>query len=330
MEPYLMEQLTDAVISVGATRFGVSSAQLTPCYSSMNGVYEYEKSGTPCILRFTPLAHRTVNLVRAEIAWLYDLARRGVPVSPPIPSILGHFVEVVPAGFSVTAFLKAPGQSVTYPDCLHDHDLYYHWGQTLGQLHAASVSYELTLPAIRRNAWHENFYLRHVREFVPDYDDPVYSRLPDIIARLGRLPRQRGVFGLIHGDVHVGNVQRDGATITLFDFDEAQYGWFLDDIVTPMYYLLYVYGGQEGRALRQSQSQRFLGNFLPGYQEAFWFDDQWLINIPLFLQLREVIVYIGMCKNHPGLANLNQWGLDFMAEARLRMEQGEPIVNLWS
>ena len=330
MEPYLVEQLTDDVVGTGAARFGVSSDQLTPCHGSMNVVYEYQKSETSCILRFTPLAHRSVNMVRGEVAWLRYLANRGVPVSPPIPTHTGRYVVMVPQGFAVTAFVKAPGDPVTYPDCLHDHDLYYHCGQTLGRLHAASVSYVPASSTVRRSEWRENFYLRHIRDFVLCHEDPVFSRVPDIIARLDRLPRTVGSFGLTHGDVHVGNLRRDGAKITLFDFDDAQYSWFLDDIVTLMYYLVYVYGGEENRPLRESQARRFLAHFLCGYRETFTFDDRWMIFIPLFLQLREIIVYVGMYKNHPGMSNLNPWGRDFMGEARQRIAQGEPIVDLWS
>ncbi len=139
-----------------------------------------------------------------------------------------------------------------------------------------------------------------------------------------------GTFGLTHGDVHVGNLRRDGATITLFDFDDCQYSWFLDldDIVTLLYYLVYVYGGEDGRRLRESQARRFLAHFLRGYQETFTFEDRWLADIPVFLQLREIIVYVGMYKNHADLSNLNLWGRDFMREARQRMAQGEPIVDI--
>ncbi len=79
-------------------------------------------------------------------------------------------------GFTVTAFVIASGHPVTYPDRLHDHDLYYPCGQAIGRLHAASVSYVPTSPRVRRADWHDNFYLRHIRDFVP-HDDPVFCRV---------------------------------------------------------------------------------------------------------------------------------------------------------
>ena len=68
--------------------------------------------------------------------------------------------------------------------------------------------------------------------------------MPDLIERFDQLPRSVEMFGLTHGDVHVGNLRRAGAKITLFDFDDAEYNWFLNDIATLMYYLVYVYGGK--------------------------------------------------------------------------------------
>ncbi|MDA8205551.1 MAG: phosphotransferase [Thermaerobacter sp.] len=160
MESHLIEQLTDDVVEAGAALFGVSRDQLSPCHGSMNFVYQYPKSETTYILRFTPGAHRRVPMVHGEVAWLRYLAAHGVAVSSPIPSERGRLVEVVPhdQGFTVTAFVKAPGRPVTYPDCLHDHELYYRCGQVVGRLHAASVSYVPASSALQRPTWRENFY----------------------------------------------------------------------------------------------------------------------------------------------------------------------------
>jgi Ser/Thr protein kinase RdoA (MazF antagonist) len=46
-------------------------------------------------------------------------------------------------------------------------------------------------------------------------------------------------------DIGVGNFLVNDKGVTLFDFDEAQYSWFVEDIAIPMYYLVYVYAGDE-------------------------------------------------------------------------------------
>ena len=46
----------------------------------------------------------------------------------------------------------------------------------------------------------------------------------ELMETIVALPRDDGAFGLIHGDMGVGNFTvADDGRITLFDFDEAQY-----------------------------------------------------------------------------------------------------------
>lgn len=106
--------------------------------------------------------------------------------------------------------------------------------------------------------------------------------------------------------------------------------WFLDNMVRLLYYLVYVYAGEDGRLLQESQARGFLTHFLCGHREPCSFDDRWLADIPVFLQLREIIVDVGRYKNHPDLSNLNPWSQDFLPEARQRMARGEPIGDIWS
>lgn len=117
--------------------------------------------------------------------------------------------------------------------------------------------------------------------------------------------------------------------ITLFDFDEAQYSWFVEDIAIPLYYLIYVYGGDEGKEERISQTSRFMDHFLKGYKQHNSIEDYWLKQIPLFLQLREVVVYTGMYRSSD-LTELNQWAHDYLSQSKIRIESGLPIVNIWT
>lgn len=68
--------------------------------------------------------------------------------------------------------------------------------------------------------------------------------------------------------------------------------------------------------------------FLKGYKEENYFDENWLKQIPLFLQLRELIVYVG-CYRSWDFSNLNQWSIDWLKESKIRIENNEPVVNIW-
>ncbi|MNI68930.1 hypothetical protein D3C73_1246530 [compost metagenome] len=72
---------------------------------------------------------------------------------------------------------------------------------------------------------------------------------------------------------------------------------------------------------------------MKGYNEENTLDSYWLKQIPLFLQLRELIVYIGAYRNFDGdetfSASDNQWFKDWIKESRDRLERGIPIVDVW-
>lgn len=68
-------------------------------------------------------------------------------------------------------------------------------------------------------------------------------------------------------------------------------------------------------------------NFMRGYCRENTIDKYWLIQIPLFLQLREIIVYIGMYRSFD-FSNLNQWTENYISQSKSRIENGVPIINV--
>lgn len=57
-------------------------------------------------------------------------------------------------------------------------------------------------------------------------------------------------------------------------------------------------------------------------------DGCWLKQIPIFLKLREIIVYTGMYRS-ADITQLNQWAQDFISESKIRIENSIPVVNIW-
>ncbi|MOA07567.1 Stress response kinase A [compost metagenome] len=158
-----------------------------------------------------------------------------------------------------------------------------------------------------------------------------YSKL---VKTINELPKDENSYGLIHGDIGVGNFMVDEQrVVTLFDFDEAQYSWFVEDVAIQLYYLVYVFGGEDGKGYREEQARRFMNHFMKGYVLEHSLDEYWIKQIPLFLRLRELIVYIGSYRNWDGDESFsssdNQWFKDWIAESKLRIENEIPIVNIW-
>jgi Ser/Thr protein kinase RdoA (MazF antagonist) len=334
MEQEIKALMNEAIIKKGAQWFDVTMEALTYLGAWQSFIYEYQKKdGIFCILRITPSSHRSEGLIKGELDWILYLADNGVSVSIPILSNQGRLTEIIYIGdlyFTVTSFIKAEGRKIGYPECLNDHQLYRELGQITGNMHALSQTYKPSSETIRRHDWNENYYLQNIGKYVPTEQSLVHEGCEKLIQQIGNtLIKNSHCYGLIHGDIGVGNFLVSDTGITLFDFDEAQYSWFVEDIAVPLYYLVYVYGGEEGGAKRASQASRFMEHFLKGYTQHHSLEVYWFKQIPLFLRLREIIVYTGMYRSSD-LTKLNPWAQDYLAQGRRRIENGLPIVDIWT
>lgn len=333
MEKEILALINDEIIETGAYRFGVTIEQLTYIGAWQNFIYEYEKDEVAYILRFTPSSHRSQDGIEGELDWIVYLSNNGISVSEPIRSHQGNYTETIKLEnfyFTVTSFVKAEGRKIDYPECLNAPSLYQELGEVMGKMHALAKTYKPQNDSIRRGHWNENYYLQHIRQFVPLEQTLVHEGCAKLMKRVeDTFVQNPDHYGLIHADIGVGNFLIHDEGLTLFDFDEAQYSWFVEDIAIPLYYLVYVYGGEDGRELRRSQAGRFMKHFLIGYRQHNEMEEERLKQIPLFLQLREIIVYTGMHRSSD-LTELNQWAKDYLAESKLRIETGTPIVDIWN
>jgi Ser/Thr protein kinase RdoA (MazF antagonist) len=163
-------------------------------------------------------------------------------------------------------------------------EYFQNWGQVLGQMHRLTKSYQPLSAAIRRPEW---FAWEYTSGF------PYREQLPGIavkydalIAELQALPRDVDSYGLIHNDFNDGNftVDYDNGDITVFDFDDCCYFWFMYDIACA-------WEGGIGRAMfrplaeRQVFMGRYMEHLMTGYTRENIISEAWLGRLPLFLRL---------------------------------------------
>ncbi|GMA62571.1 hypothetical protein GCM10025859_30110 [Alicyclobacillus fastidiosus] len=132
-------------------------------------------------------------------------------------------------------------------------------------------------------------------------------------------------YGLIHGDFCFGNysVQSDG-TITVFDFDESQYGWFIQDIAVNLFYGIAVPSGDEDEL---AFTQRYLTYVFEGYDRENTLGRDCLTHLSTFLDLRQAILYSSLYRNGK-LDKLDEWSKEFLRRARTNMENQLPLVDM--
>lgn len=291
-------------LETAARLFGTSKEKLgkfDDYEGCANLVYHYEHEGQSRVLRLSYRPDRPLEVIQAELHFVEYLAEGGVRVSRPVPSILGNLVEVIPAGnipFVAAAFVKGKGMRVpdngySYRQGVPIEEYFQNWGQVLGQMHRLAKTYQPVSASIKRPEWHQWEYTRGF---------PYGERLPvigekydQLIAELHALPKDADSYGLIHNDFNDGNftVDYDNGDITVFDFDDCCYFWF-------MYDLACAWEGGIGRTMfrplteRRDFMARYMEHLLTGYTRENTLSEEWLARLPLFLrliQMQELVHY---------------------------------------
>jgi Ser/Thr protein kinase RdoA (MazF antagonist) len=305
MERHQIAELCESDVLESAARlFGTTQASLRKCEDyegAANLVYEFERGEGPSMLRVSYRPDRSVEQVQAELDFIEHLAAGGVRVSRPVSSTQGNLVEVIPAGgmrFIAAAFVKGRGMRVPdndyrYRSGVPIEEYFQNWGQVLGQMHRLAKSYVPPSPTVRRPEWfgEAEFQRFACRERLPT----IAEKHDELLAELQALPRDVESYGLIHNDFNDGNftVDYDNGNITVFDFDDACYCWFMVDLAAA-------WSSGVGRIMfrpleeRKAFMDHYMDQVMTGYTRENTLSEAWWARLPLFLrliQMQELVYY---------------------------------------
>jgi Ser/Thr protein kinase RdoA (MazF antagonist) len=331
MEQAIAALLDEAKLDALSRGWGVAGTTLETLGDFENFVYACEIDGRPGILRITHGSHRSSEAVSAELEWIEHLAKAGIGAARPIASRSGNWIETLEADdgqpFTAAAFERAPGRPPVPDDW--NSDFYREWGRTLARMHAATRDYRYGFadaPGRIRHRWDENRYLTQALDFVSAGDDVslVRDRLSEIQERLKGFPSGRADIGLIHEDLHASNFHLHEGKLVVFDFDDACYHWWVDDLAMVLYYALW---GPAAADDRDAFARDFLADLVAGYREILPIEDEALARIPVFLKLRELMLFI-VCQAKWEPETRNDGEGVFIDRYRKRIRAGTPYVNL--
>lgn len=275
-------------------RFGINPATLKWVSHSQNAVYEYLGPHDSAILRISYGRGRTQPQVEAELAWVRELAARGINVCLPRLSLNGQWCERVTVDaveYLAVLFDHAPGRRIEQRDL--DAAFYRSLGQLTAQLHTASFDDappEITLR--ERSRWYES---RLITTDVERYGPPPSQNFQRAVTELiaGLRPLVESQLSIIHGDLSLSNIHRDGDQLWLFDFDNCEVGSVLQDFAVILYDSIYcrlLHRVLESQLIERCHEH--WSAFLLGYRSLRPMQQIPAEPLRMFLMLREAAIYI--------------------------------------
>lgn len=330
MEKEVQLQFTEEVLNEAAKRFELINDSLKKLGSFENYVYEGNKNGETYILRLTHSIHRSTNMVLGELDWINYLADNGVRVARAYPSLNGRFAEEIKVDsdyFIASLFEKAEGRllSRNNPDDLK-REIIINWGKTIGKMHRLTKDYTVPSCEIKRLEWDEDD-LMDFQRYLPETDQEIIEIGNELLRYLKNLPKDRNSYGLIHTDLHAGNFFVHENKLTIFDFDDSAYQWFISDIAIALYYTLWWLPNDSSESDKQRFARKYLDAFMEGYNSEYKLDDFWLDKMEYFLRLRDLTLYSVFHKKMD-IENLNEGYRKLLQDIRDRIIRKVPIVTL--
>ncbi len=321
MDKHSRHLFNDKIRDEFVLRFGGHPNQVTELDGFENFIYEIQVDGSARILRIAHSLHRNANMIAAEIDWINYLTMNGVNAACAYPSLAGQFTETIlmPDGshFTAAAFHKAAGHPPQRTD-------WQTWlpmslGKLVGKMNRLAQSYNSPGADVQRPQMLDDMADFGAR-YLPSSQKVVIQKYEQLMQQLRTLPTTPDVYGMVHQDVHGGNFFVQDEQITLFDFDDSIYGWYVYDIAMAFMYVLPLHCQSQQDI---EQGKEFLLKFLHGYTQENPISRDWLALIPLFLKIREIDLYIAIHRSMD-LDNLDPWCASYMNGRRQKIENDVP------
>jgi Ser/Thr protein kinase RdoA (MazF antagonist) len=323
MDPKIIKRYNDDILHEAMQRFGIKENQIKLLDGFESFIYEfYRPQDGEFILRIGHSGRRSPELIAGEVDWINYLARGGANVSRAILSNQGKLVEAIDDGhgeqFLATAFIKArggPPWEIEWTPAFIEH-----YGWVIGRIHRLTKDYVPSNPAWRREEWDSPGNL-DMEKWLPPSETVALQKFQELMRHFETLPKDRDSYGLIHQDAHGGNLFVHEGEITLFDFDDCVYSWFIYDIAMVLFYTAMFKEDIAG------YTAAFMRDFLRGYSHENKLDPQWLAQLPYFLKLREIDLYALIHFSFDLETEDDPWVIGYMEGRKERIDAGLPYID---
>jgi len=294
MDKFVKDLLGEDVLTEVSKRYDIEKDALYFVGGFENFIYGFDRDEKSYIVRISHSSHRDLDDIKSELDFVFYLAKNGAKVSMPITTVSGNLVEKIDASdgsyFIISAFTKAEGRPPKAEDL--SEAFFYNYGKTIGQFHRLVKDYEPSKGIKKRFSWYEDNLLVKASEYLSDEDKVILDRLNEVQSSIKSIPTNENNYGLIHTDVHMGNFFVKDNELTVFDFDDASYHYFISDIAIFLFYLIWFKKDEE----RIKLADFALTHFMRGYKSENKLSKEDFLTIDKFLKLREIVLYLVIFK----------------------------------
>ena len=244
------------------------------------------------VLRISATGDRTEEDYLAETEFIRYLAQNGAPVADVIPSVNGKTVECVEQDgkkIYVTLFEYAKGTLLSdngyrYREGAPLEEYFYNTGKALGTIHRLSRKYR---PVHRRAAFSDKYTPEYIDRLIPDSYADLKQAICRRLTEYRTLPTDPENYGLVHFDFSDGNyhVDPDTGDITVFDFDNCVYCWYMFDLAHLWTHGVGWYRHERDAKKRMACMDYYFRTVLEGYRSETDIPDETLGKLPLFIDM---------------------------------------------
>ena len=241
----------DIAARLAAPLYGISpAAEFSLLSLSENATYAVMNPGheADVVMRVHPAnCHHSMKAIESELDWL-DALSRDADVATPSPIVSGdgrRVVTVEVGGHERHAVLfdRIPGAQPEETDVnprnfeilgelsarMHNHAR--EWRRPEGFLRIR-WDWESSLgEQARWGRWQDGIAVG------PEEEDILGKAAAVVHDRLGEFGQLPDRFGLIHADLRLANLLQEGDDLTVIDFDDCGFGWFMYDFATTVSFL---------------------------------------------------------------------------------------------
>ncbi len=322
MKPEEIKAVQNKIPGVFEKIYGYRASSLWEIGGYQNRVFEFSYGQDPLILRVTPSRHRNREQLQAEITVVNRLKEEGIPVAASITLPGTNSIEEVHLEgqtYYLCVFEKAPGK--TWIEEPQNEDTFFEAGKVLARIHKKNKE----LPdGLSRPSWKENHYLQNAFRCIPAEKSWVVKKMEKHLAKMESFPRGECQFGLVHGDYNFANMLYEDKRVTVIDFDESEFHWFVYDLAVYLFY--YLLGGDP--ANMDLEANRLVWKkFGEGYCQEKELDPEMVERLPEFLRLREFILYSSL-HGHFNRGRWGKWQKDFISTAEARIREDRPFADM--